>query len=900
MNVGKTRRAYHSNLNLPKAFTQYDIMQSGFGKSVSMEGLNRNHTTLDSGRRKKKFFKKIPKAESKEALPLCLPRLEPEVDLDLDVEARDVSATTRLASQMDSNPRGTAEPDVRTEHESDSDESDYLNNYEDDTETAHRKLDQIGKFEMEHNWLLHEGFEREKETFINKSRKINIPIPDENPVTTVNSRLDEVHSMVKPKADIGILIQNMSPEQQEKIKNIAETDITDIRKRFRKSWKNDDKLRHALLMVKIMNRAYLPRRKYFKEEKPVAGIALRRLKAQDQANQVEVPLRSSLAFEMELALSTHPAYRTEEDLAKVIWVLRATKAFNHLFPVEKEKDLAKVVAYEKYDPNRIIAYQGRKPERFYYVLTGKVRKVREYGLTTGKVTRTEGLINKGTTTDLEELEEQWLREHHLVTQGNVEVLILHRSDLMRLQNKLEGPPIDYLRTLQLFFEFPVEVFLTNTDAIELKYYGQDIVISDDTNRTPWIHVVKSGRVRVVRMQSVVDVQNESKFAYQKTEELGFGRSFSHADAMLGSLFSQRKAKAERGPDQVSFPEMPDFLRSPLGHTLGIDLKSLSKFSARSTQFSEGIGLLSNLTKRHKVTAPGDNKPDDKGETPKDKDLKEIKPEVKDTKIETIQPLSEGPTKAKNIKRKAKLIKTPIIAEPKTDDPKSGRGSRADIAPEHYVIEEETPREMASTSDRSSSNGTVSFPPINALPSARSCGEKSSTSEFRPHGTFLTREKTEADTAVSAKIRRQKRKENMPCLPKLRPAKLQLDILTAGDIFLQQLDSTNNGKKGLDAVARKFSSMYRDPFGEGLEHLDPPIASEPKGVSLISDGAEIIRISKRFFLQHAQNNTMLRVETMQRDYMSVEEASKILYTNETWNQYKDILMKRKVDALIRRD
>nr|XP_022327220.1 uncharacterized protein LOC111126693 isoform X5 [Crassostrea virginica] len=861
MNVGKTRRAYHSNLNLPKAFTQYDIMQSGFGKSVSMEGLNRNHTTLDSGRRKKKFFKKIPKAESKEALPLCLPRLEPEVDLDLDVEARDVSATTRLASQMDSNPRGTAEPDVRTEHESDSDESDYLNNYEDDTETAHRKLDQIGKFEMEHNWLLHEGFEREKETFINKSRKINIPIPDENPVTTVNSRLDEVHSMVKPKADIGILIQNMSSEQQEKIKNIAETDIADIRKRFRKSWKNDDKLRHALLMVKIMNRAYLPRRKYFKEEKPVAGIALRRLKAQDQANQVEVPLRSSLAFEMELALSTHPAYRTEEDLAKVIWVLRATKAFNHLFPVEKEKDLAKVVAYEKYDPNRIIAYQGRKPERFYYVLTGKVRKVREYGLTTGKVTRTEGLINKGTSTDLEELEEQWLREHHLVTQGNVEVLILHRSDLMRLQNKLEGPPIDYLRTLQLFFEFPVEVFLTNTDAIELKYYGQDIVISDDTNRTPWIHVVKSGRVRVVRMQSVVDVQNESKFAYQKTEELGFGRSFSHADAMLGSLFSQRKAKAERGPDQVSFPE---------------------------------------LTKRHKVTAPGDNKPDDKGETPKDKDLKEIKPEVKDTKIETIQPLSEGPTKAKNIKRKAKLIKTPIIAEPKTDDPKSGRGSRADIAPEHYVIEEETPREMASTSDRSSSNGTVSFPPINALPSARSCGEKSSTSEFRPHGTFLTREKTEADTAVSAKIRRQKRKENMPCLPKLRPAKLQLDILTAGDIFLQQLDSTNNGKKGLDAVARKFSSMYRDPFGEGLEHLDPPIASEPKGVSLISDGAEIIRISKRFFLQHAQNNTMLRVETMQRDYMSVEEASKILYTNETWNQYKDILMKRKVDALIRRD
>ena len=30
---------------------------------------------------------------------------------------------------------------------------------------------------------------------------------------------------------------------------------------------------------------------------------------------------------------------------------------------------------------------------------------------------------------------------------------------------------------------------------------------------------------------------------------------------------------------------------------------------------------------------------------------------------------------------------------------------------------------------------------------------------------------------------------------------------------------------------------------------------------ISDGAEIIKISKRFFLSHAQNNTMLKVETM---------------------------------------
>lgn len=62
-----------------------------------------------------------------------------------------------------------------------------------------------------------------------------------------------------------------------------------------------------------------------------------------------------------------------------------------------------------------------------------------------------------------------------------------------------------------------------------------------------------------------------------------------------------------------------------------------------------------MTKRHKTAASADNKADDKS----DNETKESKPEIK---VETIQPLMEGPSKAKNIKRKAKLIKTPIIGK----------------------------------------------------------------------------------------------------------------------------------------------------------------------------------------------------------------------------------------------
>ena len=49
-------------------------------------------------------------------------------------------------------------------------------------------------------------------------------------------------------------------------------------------------------------------------------------------------------------------------------------------------------------------------------------------------------------------------------------------------------------------------------------------------------VYLQGIVKVVRVQYVFDVRNEKKFAAQSTEELGCGRSFSHAQGKLCRLW----------------------------------------------------------------------------------------------------------------------------------------------------------------------------------------------------------------------------------------------------------------------------------------------------------------------------------------------------------------------------
>ena len=177
-----------------------------------MDTLFRGKTILDSGKKKKRNSFKTEKPEK---LPLTLPKLEPEVDIDFDTQARDASVAARAISQLESNAHAQSEADI--DHESDSDESDYLNNNRDDTETARRRLDEIGQFEMNHNWRLHEGFKQDQENFQVKSRKIAIVIPDENPLNTVNTRIQEIQQMVKPKAELGNFIEKLPQEQRARI-----------------------------------------------------------------------------------------------------------------------------------------------------------------------------------------------------------------------------------------------------------------------------------------------------------------------------------------------------------------------------------------------------------------------------------------------------------------------------------------------------------------------------------------------------------------------------------------------------------------------------------------------------------------------------------------------------------
>ncbi|XP_055895018.1 uncharacterized protein LOC106065948 isoform X2 [Biomphalaria glabrata] len=657
-------------------------------------------------------------------------------------------------------------------------------------EASKLRSERAAEFEIEHNWLLKDETEKRYKRFERTKKQLTIHLPDEDPMEGINNRLEEINSMVKPKIQLLDFLGNFNKEQKERVLNMSRMDSMTMKQERRKLWKSTDYLRHIFKMVYVVTCAANASRRYFYPEDPEAGPSIMRKQRMLHRRRSPGAVKSNLSFELQDTLMTSPKYRTDEQMKKILWLLKTTKAFQNLFPDEMIVELARVVAYERYDHNRHIAYQGRSPELFYFVITGRIHKLREYKLPSGCLNKLIGVMQKGDMSDADEFEHQ--RQEHLVASGSVEVLILSKPDYSRLLHTTQGLPVEFLLSIDLFKEFPADVFESNASSITYQYYSHNKIICPDVNKTPWLHVVKSGRVKLVRRQYVLDTGSDLLFQEDK-DEPGLGRTFSHARAMLGNLDSQRRLR-----------------------NVNLSLSQLMRQRRKPREINtKRVNVLESTEGSFELT------PADVGTT----DLLVEEPES-DTVMKPEREFTLPTIVVNAPDFKASRLMSPEI---KLKGPWSKRSQ---------------------LSARGEMNQTTHF-----LPDIQS-------NDF-PRA-FLTRDKTTFTDVSPVRPLKKRQKKDV----QLRKTCVQLDLLKPGDVF---------------------------NYGSAVQ---PELTADETTLSLISDGAEVIRISKRFFLRHARNNTMLRVEIMQRSYLSPEETKQVLYTKDSWCQYKESLMKRLLSSLVR--
>ncbi|CAD5122574.1 DgyrCDS10987 [Dimorphilus gyrociliatus] len=575
----------------------------------------------------------------------------------------------------------------------------------------------------------------------------------------IEDRLDEVKRMTKFRPDKRHVLDRVSPSQRkmiEKYENMSDAELLELR---RKNWK----------CMKY-------RRKFYQE--PTSNRR-RRKKVQKSEEKIVSSARTSLGYDLQMTLITQPEYRENNSVQKILWILKAAKAFQDLFPDENQMEMARNAAYDRYEDGRIVANQGSVPNRLYFILSGRIHQIKDYDLASGTVSKSLGYLHKGMMTNVEELRNRYVRDVTLVAKGQLEVLILDYDMFEYLQRTCHHVPTDFLSSINLLSELPCEKLAKEElDCIRYNYFPSGNVIVKNALKTSWLYVVKTGSVKVVRYQQIFQVPNNSVAAV-KSKNLGLGRSFSHADIMLNC--TSRRQRENKKLNNMELTRLsPGISFNPLAQTIGID-----------------VGLDNG---RMSVS------------------------------------LSRPATRAKS----SRNLETELNIDNKREN-----------------------------------NSNKQNKPLSYLPTINIPKKSITEDELLTHSLWLTREKTQLTNLPSVFPKESKidysKKETF----------VELDRLKAGDVF------------GLDDILNRFMRQ-QGVYISNMRSEEKVKSGEL--ISLISESAEIIRVHKRFFLQYANNNAMLKVDTFCKDYLTQEEASRRIFDKQRWINYKDALKQCMLEAI----
>ena len=206
----KKVKLFHSNLDLSSSSNKKG-KKVRISKSVSVQnGLNHMppiENPNSKTKRGKLFEKTLTGLGS-----LALPKIDPDVAIEGERNSRESSATNGILYE---NGRMSGLDDSDEETDSEAEEEVYLS--DDDPDVSRRNLEKAGDYIVDHDWILQENIAKEARRMSTIRKQIRIHVPDDDPMEAIQSRLDEVSMMVKPKAEWGNFIDTIEPEQRDRI-----------------------------------------------------------------------------------------------------------------------------------------------------------------------------------------------------------------------------------------------------------------------------------------------------------------------------------------------------------------------------------------------------------------------------------------------------------------------------------------------------------------------------------------------------------------------------------------------------------------------------------------------------------------------------------------------------------
>lgn len=256
------------------------------------------------------------------------------------------------------------------------------------------------------------------------------------------------------------------------------------------------------------------------------------------------------------ALLKKPGTRTDREVEEIVQCLRKSIPSVRPYSEEQQKKIAQCCMYDRYFQQRVILREGLQPDGVYFVLNGLL-------VENGTQTADTREIRAGEKFGEEDLKVGSLRRMTVVTKtSGVELLYIHKQDYVEIFDmNVEFDEDKVLNVCKKDFvmeRYPLQKLADNPGTWTVLKFKYGRLIAEDSNRTEFVYVIKSGEARVIKSMArqFNDVLGRRRRLQEERDaNSDFVRSFKLLDFISDQATSKSayEAKSYRPRSAASAP-----------------------------------------------------------------------------------------------------------------------------------------------------------------------------------------------------------------------------------------------------------------------------------------------------------------------------------------------------------
>ncbi|WAR25356.1 CNBD2-like protein [Mya arenaria] len=236
----------------------------------------------------------------------------------------------------------------------------------------------------------------------------------------------------------------------------------------------------------------------------VQNIRRQRQRQQMERQEEQRMLRRQemrISEETKKILATRMQDRTEQEIYTAQIALRNIKSFAEL-PVRMQKMVAAAGHYESYESKRVITREGHFPAAFYFLLSGAVVAMKKDP--DRDIASVVEHYSKGDTFEESPLLHDTVREVTVLTKEPCEFLSISSSDYRDIymqggvKNLNDPDQESFFKSLSFLHSWPIKVLQDHPQECRFHYFRRGAILSENTQKTPWLIIVKSGSLSVMK------------------------------------------------------------------------------------------------------------------------------------------------------------------------------------------------------------------------------------------------------------------------------------------------------------------------------------------------------------------------------------------------------------------